>query len=33
MVETIVPLGSNLEPGVEYTVSVNSDIVTSFVAR
>ena len=32
MVETIVPLGSNLEPGVEYTVSVNSDIVTSFVA-
>ena len=32
IVETIVPLGSNLEPGVEYTVSVNSDTVTSFVA-
>ena len=33
IVEAIVPLGSNLEPGVEYTVSVNSDTVTSFVAR
>ena len=33
IVETIVPLGSNLEPGVGYTVSVNSDTVTSFVAR
>ena len=31
-VETDVPLGSDFEPGVEYTVSVNSDTVTSFVA-
>ena len=31
-VETGVPLGSDFEPGVEYTVSVNSDTVTSFVA-
>ena len=33
MVETIVPLGSDLEPGEEYTVSVNSDATESFVAR
>ena len=33
IVETIVPLGSNFEQGVEYTVSVNSDTTKSFVAR
>lgn len=33
LVETVVPLGDDLEPGAEYTVSVNSDTVTSFVAR
>ena len=33
VVETTVPLGSDFEPGVEYTVSVNSDITKSFVAR
>ena len=33
LVESIVPLGDDLEPGAEYTVSVNSDTVTSFVAR
>ena len=33
IVETIVPLGSAFEPGVEYTVSVNSETVRSFVAR
>ena len=32
-VETFVPLGTDFEPGVEYTVSVNSDTVKSFVAR
>ena len=31
-VETDVPLGSDFEAGMEYTVSVNSDTVTSFVA-
>ena len=31
-VETDVPLGADFEPGVKYTVSVNSDTVTSFVA-
>ena len=33
VVETTVPLGPDFEPGVEYTVSVNSDVVRSFVAR
>ena len=33
VVETTVPLGSDFEPGVEYTVSVNSEVVRSFVAR
>ena len=33
IVETIVPLGSEFEPGMEYTISVNGDTTTSFVAR
>ena len=33
IVETIVSLGSEFEPGMEYTVSVNGDTTTSFVAR
>ena len=33
VVETIVPLGSDFEPGVEYTVSVNSETTGAFVAR
>ena len=33
IVETIVPLGSEFEPGMEYTVSVNGDTTTSFLAR
>ena len=33
IVETIVPLGSEFEPGMEYTVSINGDTTTSFVAR
>ena len=33
MVETVIPLGSDFEPGREYTVSVNSDVEASFVAR
>ena len=32
IVETNVPLGSDFEPGVEYTVTVNGDTVTSFTA-
>ena len=32
-VETFVPLGTDFEPGVEYTVSVNAETVKSFVAR
>ena len=32
-VETIVPLGSDFEPGIEYTVSVNSETTRSFVGR
>ena len=32
IVETIVPLGSEFEPGMEYAVSVNGDTTTSFVA-
>ena len=33
IVETLVPLGSDFEPGVEYTVVVNSDTVESFAAQ
>ena len=33
LIETIVPLGHDLEPGAEYSVSVNSDTATSFVAQ
>ena len=33
IVETTIPLGSDFQPGVEYTVSVNGDVVQSFVAR
>ena len=33
MVETLVPLGSDLGPSVEYTVSVNSDTEELFVAQ
>ena len=33
VVETDVPLGSDFEPGMEYTVRVNSNISKSFVAR
>ena len=30
VVETTVPLGSDFEPGVQYTVRVNSDTAKSF---
>ena len=33
IVETTVPLGSDFEPGVEYTVRVNSDTTASFVGQ
>ena len=33
VVETLVPLGGDFDPGAEYTVSVNSERVGSFVAR
>ena len=33
VVETLVPLGSDFEPGVDYTVSVNSETTRSFVAH
>ena len=32
VVETAVPLGSDFEPGVEYTVSLNSDTTKTFAA-
>ena len=32
-VETFIPLGTDLELGVEYTVSINSDVTRSFVHR
>lgn len=32
IVETTIPLGSNFEPGEEYTVTVNADVTASFVA-
>ena len=32
IIETTVPLGSDFEPGEEYTVTVNSDVTVSFVA-
>ena len=31
--ETTVPLGSDFEPGVEYTVTVNSDTTKTLVAQ
>ena len=33
IVETSIPLGSDFEPGVEYTVTVNSETTKSFVAQ
>ena len=33
IVETNVPLGSEFEPGVEYTVSVNSEVTKAFLGR
>ena len=33
IVETSIPLGSDFEPGVEYSVVVNSDTTETFVAR
>ena len=33
VLESTVPLGSDFEPGLEYTVAVNGEIVQSFVAR
>ena len=33
IVETTVPLGSDFEPGTEYTVTVNSDVTLTFVAE
>ena len=33
IVETYVPLGSNFEPGNEYTIRVNSDTTVSFEAQ
>ena len=33
ILETSVPLGSNFEPGEEYTIRVNSDITVSFEAQ
>ena len=33
VVETFVPLGADFEPGVEYTVRVNSETVESLVSR
>ena len=32
IVETNIPLGSNFEPGNEYTIRVNSDVTVSFEA-
>ena len=33
VVETIVPLGSDFEPGVEYSISVNSEVTKTFLGR
>ena len=33
IVETVIPLGSDFESGTEYTVTVNSETTTSFVAQ
>lgn len=33
IVETLVPLGSDFEPGVEYSVTVNSEVTESFTGR
>ena len=33
ILETLIPLGSDFEPGKEYTVRVNSDATQTFLAR
>ncbi len=33
IIETIVPLGSDFEPGVEYSIDVNEDTPVTFLAR
>ena len=33
IVETSIPLGSDFEPGMEYSITVNSDTTETFVAR
>ena len=33
IVETTIPLGSDFESGVEYSVTVNSEATETFVAR
>ena len=33
IVETTIPLGSDFEPGVEYSITANSDTTETFVAR
>ena len=33
IVETSIPLGSDFEPGVEYSVTVNAETVETFAAR
>ena len=33
VVETVIPLGSDFEPGVKYTITVNFDTTRSFAAR
>ena len=33
IMETVVPLGSNYEPGTEYTVTINSGATTTFTAK
>ena len=33
IVETSIPLGSDFEPGVEYSITVNSDTTETFLAR
>ena len=33
LVETIVPLGSNFESGIDYTITVNSETAKTFTAR
>ena len=33
IIETLVPLGSDFESGVEFTVSINSEVTESFIGR